>query len=237
MQWSCLRVNSVKRLLVTSVPTLRPFSIHTTKFCRCSLATLPERRWNSLCPTVFNKSSGDHSFRCSAEVTDIGMRTANDRILSVDYLKPNERLIPFEQRAMQPQRGDIASIWLRESLYGDRVLSLDCRWSAKFYGQVTFGPRGFAYPSSRWLARRFRMKKHKIIKRFRFRRYKLAAVANLPFAKMIRVGMLPELKSSKTRAGDVVDAGLTSQLVTQAQRSTGGKVKGRRSRPKSKYQV
>lgn len=125
----------------------------------------------------------------------------------------------------------------RGEKYNEKLLDLFCRWSSKFYGQVTFGPRGFAYPSSRWLARRFRMKKHKIIKRFRFRRYKLAAVANLPFAKMIRVGMLPELKSSKTRKGDVVDSGLSAQLVTQARSSTGGKVKGRRSRPKSKYQV
>lgn len=124
------------------------------------------------------------------------------------------------------------------NLLGDAVMmDLSCRWSAKFYGQVTFGPRGFAYPSSRWLARRFRMKKHKILKRFRFRRYKLAAIANLPFAKMIRVGMLPELKSSKTRKGDAVDLDLSTQLVQQARSSTGGKVKGRRSRPKSKYQV
>lgn len=122
-------------------------------------------------------------------------------------------------------------------LLGDAVMDYSCRWSSKFYGQVTFGPRGFAYPSSRWLARRFRMKKHKILKRFRFRRYKLAAIANLPFAKMIRVGMLPELKSSKTRKGDAVDLDLSTQLVQQARSSTGGKVKGRRSRPKSKYQV
>lgn len=123
------------------------------------------------------------------------------------------------------------------TLLGDKLMNLDCRWSSKFYGQVTFGPRGFAYPSSRWLARRFRMKKHKILKRFRFRRYKLAAIANLPFAKMIRVGMLPELKSSKTRKGDAVDGDLSTQLVQQVRSSTGGKVKGRRSRPKSKYQV
>lgn len=123
------------------------------------------------------------------------------------------------------------------TLLGDKLMNIDCRWSSKFYGQVTFGPRGFAYPSSRWLARRFRMKKHKILKRFRFRRYKLAAIANLPFAKMIRVGMLPELKSSKTRKGDAVDGDLSSQLVQQVRSSTGGKVKGRRSRPKSKYQV
>lgn len=121
---------------------------------------------------------------------------------------------------------------------GDRIRdSLSCRWAAKFYGQVTFGPRNFPYPSSRWLARRFKMKKHKIVKRFRFRRYKLAAVANLPFAKMIRVGMLPELKSSKSKKGDAVEAGLSSQLVSAAKSSTGGKIKGKRSRPKSKYQV
>ncbi|KAG8343110.1 hypothetical protein TRVL_06057 [Trypanosoma vivax] len=122
------------------------------------------------------------------------------------------------------------------AVYGDRLQELSARWAAKFYGQVTFGPRNYPYPSSRWLARRFKMKKHKIIKRFRFRRYKLAAVANLPFAKMIRVGMLPELKSSKTKKGDVVDAALSGQLVSAA-RSAGDKKKGQRSRPKSKYQV
>ncbi|ORC87544.1 uncharacterized protein TM35_000211500 [Trypanosoma theileri] len=120
--------------------------------------------------------------------------------------------------------------------YGEQLDEVTARWAAKFYGQVTFGPRNYPYPSSRWLARRFKMKKHKIIKRFRFRRYKLAAVANLPFAKMIRVGMLPELKSSKTKKGDALDAELTGQLVT-AVRSAGGKQKGHRGRPKSKYQV
>lgn len=124
------------------------------------------------------------------------------------------------------------------SSFGERLRDqLSCRWAAKFYGQVTYGPRNYPYPSSRWLARRFKMKKHKIIKRFRFRRYKLAAVANLPFAKMIRVGMLPELKSSKTKKGDAVEAGLSAQLVSAVKSSTGGKTKGRRTRPKSKYQV
>lgn len=132
----------------------------------------------------------------------------------------------------------------RRNLLGDALANdLSCRWSAKFYGNVTYGPRNYPYSSSRWLARRFQMKKHKIIKRFRFRRYKLAAVANLPFAKMIRVGMLPELKSSKTKKADTVDAGLSAQLVKAAREGsgagTGGKSKtrGRRSRPKSKYQV
>lgn len=120
--------------------------------------------------------------------------------------------------------------------YGDQLDELSARWAAKFYGQVTFGPRNYPYPSSRWLARRFQMKKHRIIKRFRFRRYKLAAVANLPFAKMIRVGMLPELKSSKTKRGDVVDPTLSGQLVS-AVKNTGEKRKGQRTRPKSKYQV
>ncbi|CCW70145.1 unnamed protein product [Phytomonas sp. Hart1] len=81
------------------------------------------------------------------------------------------------------------------------------------------------------------MKKHRILKRFRFRRYKLAAVANLPFARMIRVGMLPELKSSKTKKADIVETGLSDHLVKTAKTTTGGKVSGKRSRPKSKYQV
>ncbi|RNF18009.1 uncharacterized protein Tco025E_04667 [Trypanosoma conorhini] len=120
--------------------------------------------------------------------------------------------------------------------YGEQLEELSARWAAKFYGRVTFGPRNYPYPSSRWLARRFKMKKHRIIKRFRFRRYKLAAVANLPFAKMIRVGLLPELKSSKTKKGDAVEADLSGRLVS-AVRGAGGKQKGHRGRPKSKYQV
>ncbi|KPI82948.1 hypothetical protein ABL78_8034 [Leptomonas seymouri] len=126
----------------------------------------------------------------------------------------------------------------RKTAYGEVLKQLSCRWAAKFYGKVTFAPRNYPYPSSRWLARRFQMKKHRIVKRFRFRRYKLAAVANLPFAKMIRVGMLPELKSSKTKKGDTVDGGLASQLVSAARTSSStGKSKGKRTRPKSKYQV
>lgn len=121
--------------------------------------------------------------------------------------------------------------------FGDRVLEKTVRWRPKHYGNVTFGPRNYPYPISRWLGRRFRMKKHKILKRMRFRRYKLAAIANLPFAKMIRVGMLPELKSSKSKSADTVDAGLGSLLVGAAKSATGGKVAGKRSRPKSKYQV
>jgi hypothetical protein len=121
--------------------------------------------------------------------------------------------------------------------FGERVLEKTAGWRPKHYGNVTFGPRNFPYPISRWLGRRFRMKKHKILKRMRFRRYKLAAIANLPFAKMIRVGMLPELKSSKSKAGDSVDAGLGGLLVNAAKSATGGKTVGKRTRPKSKYQV
>lgn len=121
--------------------------------------------------------------------------------------------------------------------FGDRTEETSARWRPKHYGNVTFGPRNYPYPISRWLGRRFQMKKHKILKRMRFRRYKLAAVANLPHAKMIRVGMLPELKSSKSKKGDDVDASLSSQLVSAAKGASGAKVAGRRSRPKSKYQV
>lgn len=141
---------------------------------------------------------------------------------------------------VSPQAEDTAS-WLTDeasNTYGDRANDDKvARWRPKHYGKVTFGPRNYPYPISRWLGRRFQMKKHKILKRMRFRRYKLAAVANLPFAKMIRVGMLPELKSSKAKKGDDIDMGLGAQLVKAAKSASGGKEAGRRSRPKSKYQV
>ncbi|KAH9598565.1 hypothetical protein LSM04_004051 [Trypanosoma melophagium] len=151
--------------------------------------------------------------------------------------RPLQLRFSEESSQLQSEQKSTAAVNNETSVgYGEQLDELTARWAAKFYGQVTFGPRNYPYPSSRWLARRFKMKKHKIIKRFRFRRYKLAAVANLPFAKMIRVGMLPELKSSKTKKGDALDAELTGQLVT-AVRSSGGKQKGHRGRPKSKYQV
>lgn len=220
---------------------------------------LPSHRCNfidrdSHRPTQANPVNDAHFFQRALQLhTDVSMRPTSplwsrDMTLLKKPHAPQNR--PKGQRRQLPNTGAgaisgaaassdkvHAAVGTPPVSLGERLMDVSCRWSAKFYGQVTFGPRGFAYPSSRWLARRFRMKKHKILKRFRFRRYKLAAVANLPFAKMIRVGMLPELKSSKTRKGDAVDSGLSSQLVTQARTTTGGKVKGRRSRPKSKYQV
>jgi hypothetical protein len=177
---------------------------------------------SSTVATSFNNNYQIKSFRqhvCAA--TDVSMRPL---LLLLD----NEGAVT---RAAAAAAG-------RTSKYGELLEQLSCRWAAKFYGKVTFAPRNYPYPSSRWLARRFQMKKHRIVKRFRFRRYKLAAVANLPFAKMIRVGMLPELKSSKTKKGDTVDNGLSSQLVSAARNSSAaGKSKGKRTRPKSKYQV
>lgn len=182
---------------------------------------------SSTIATSFNDNHQIRSFRqrvCAA--TDVSMRPL--------------LLLLRDAHALDAARNSGAAppAAARRSMYGELLEQLSCRWAAKFYGKVTYAPRNYPYPSSRWLARRFKMKKHRIIKRFRFRRYKLAAVANLPFAKMIRVGMLPELKSSKTKKGDVVDVGLSSQLVGAARSSASTtKDKGKRSRPKSKYQV
>ncbi|KPA86890.1 putative mitochondrial hypothetical protein [Leptomonas pyrrhocoris] len=180
--------------------------------------------------TSFNNNDQIKSFRqrvCAA--TDVSMRPLLLLLLDTQAGKAVD-----DGEAAAPR----TPVGARGAMYGEVLQHLSCRWAAKFYGKVTFAPRNYPYPSSRWLARRFQMKKHRILKRFRFRRYKLAAVANLPFAKMIRVGMLPELKSSKTKKGDAVDGGLSSQLVSVARSSSsGGKSKGKRTRPKSKYQV
>ncbi|KAG5501889.1 hypothetical protein JKF63_04159 [Porcisia hertigi] len=187
---------------------------------------------SSTVATSFNNNTQIKSFRqrvCTA--TDVSMRPL--LLLLDDAWVLNG--VAAKAGILGPAAPTTARV---NSKYGDVLERLSCRWAAKFYGKVTFGPRNYPYPSSRWLARRFQMKKHRILKRFRFRRYKLAAVANLPFAKMIRVGMLPELKSSKTKKGDTVDMGLSSQLVTAARSSAGAtKTKGKRTRPKSKYQV
>lgn len=187
---------------------------------------------SSAVATSFNTNCHIKSFRqrvCTA--TDVSMRPLLlllDDSRALNAAAANASIVSPAAATMKSGR----------SKYGEVLEQLSCRWAAKFYGKVTYGPRNYPYPSSRWLARRFQMKKHRILKRFRFRRYKLAAVANLPFAKMIRVGMLPELKSSKTKKGDTVDMGLSSQLVKAARSSAGAtKTKGKRTRPKSKYQV
>ncbi|GET89494.1 hypothetical protein, conserved [Leishmania tarentolae] len=187
---------------------------------------------SSVVATSFNNNCHIKSFRqrvCTA--TDVSMRPL---LLLLD----DSRVLPAGDANAGIVSPAAAAMNTRMAQYGEVPEQLSCRWAAKFYGKVTYGPRNYPYPSSRWLARRFQMKKHRILKRFRFRRYKLAAVANLPFAKMIRVGMLPELKSSKTKKGDAVDMGLSSQLVSAARSSAGAtKTKGKRTRPKSKYQV
>lgn len=184
---------------------------------------------SSTIATSFNNNYKIKSFRqrvCAA--TDVSMRPLL-LLLDAQAMEATDSKAPATS---------LPAASCRKTKYGEVLEQLSCRWAAKFYGKVTFAPRNYPYPSSRWLARRFQMKKHRIVKRFRFRRYKLAAVANLPFAKMIRVGMLPELKSSKTKKGDAVDSGLSSQLVSAARNSTNtSKSKGRRTRPKSKYQV
>ncbi|KAG5476433.1 hypothetical protein LSCM1_04138 [Leishmania martiniquensis] len=191
---------------------------------------------SSTIATRFNDNSQIKSFRqCVCAATDVSMRPL---LLLLDDARAL-RTVSTTAGTIRPAATAAAAATTRgRSKYSELLEQLSCRWAAKFYGKVTYGPRNYPYPSSRWLARRFQMKKHRILKRFRFRRYKLAAVANLPFAKMIRVGMLPELKSSKTKKGDAVDIGLSSQLVSAARSSAGAtKTKDRRTRPKSKYQL
>lgn len=186
------------------------------------------------------------AFRNFLAKTDISSRELQFTFADIrplrDSLLPSTRLPSARKVDETAKSTDAAKVTSPEAFsldvgYGERLEDLTVYWRKKHFGNVTFGPRNYPYPISRWLGRRFQMKKHRILKRFRFRRYKLAAVANLPFAKMIRVGLLPEFKSSKSKKGDTVDAGLGAQLSSAAKASAKGKEAGKRSRPRSKYQI
>lgn len=116
--------------------------------------------------------------------------------------------------------------------FGEKVDELWVRWRKKHFGRVSWGPNNFPHHISRWLGMRHAMKRHRTLKRFKFQRMKLAAVSNLPFSKLIRVNLLPELKSSKTKAKatENVDVGLSAALVGTVKEGS-----GKRRRPKSKY--
>jgi hypothetical protein len=124
------------------------------------------------------------------------------------------------------------------------------QWGAVFFGNIFHQPRNFQYPVSRAWASKFRMKKHRYKKRWRQRRYKLAALANMPFAKKLRVDMLPNLRSGKAKkdsaaaddfssvsnkAQDAVAAAVQDNAPGKKKTKTTAK-KGAR-RPKSKYQA
>ncbi|RNF00867.1 hypothetical protein TraAM80_07330 [Trypanosoma rangeli] len=222
-----------------SFPPLRPEAYHGSLLPALSLLPLESTATLTIIPPPppMRGSFIDRKPVCSSFNEKHTAKFFRHRIVASADI--SQRPLRFHSSSTtEPAEEEAAEGWQVEAAagYGEQLEELSARWAAKFYGRVTFGPRNYPYPSSRWLARRFRMKKHRIIKRFRFRRYKLAAVANLPFAKMIRVGLLPELKSSKTKKGDAVEADLSGQLIS-AVRGSGGKQKGRRGRPKSKYQV
>lgn len=162
-----------------------------------------------------------------------------------------EQLMQEQQSALARESGEVfqnASIIMQQQQqsvvqFGERVEELGAYWGQRFFGNVTHGFRNFGYPWSRWYIRRYGMKKHRYTKRWKVRRYKLASVANLPFAKMIRINMLPELKSKKGNkaagGGFDVDAAAAPTVATQissaANSLAGGGRVGRRHRPKSKY--
>lgn len=202
-------------------------------------------------PVTSTLAKARSCFRHNVSITDISHRDISFTSLAYrPQTSFNGAELPADMKTRQEEArfrasnviADAAKVTTAEEedaarSFGERVEEKTVSWRQKRFGKVTFGPRNYPYPISKWLGRRFQMKKHRILKRYRFRRYKLAAVANLPFAKMIRVGMLPELKSSKAKKGDDVESGLGTLLVNAAKSSTGGKQSGRRSRPKSKYQV
>lgn len=114
----------------------------------------------------------------------------------------------------------------------------------KHFGNIWHGPRNFPYAFSKRHAVRYRMKKHKALKRWKFKRYKLAAVANMPVGKKLRLMFVPNIKSgaSASKKNDAdLGAGSASTVDTLAN-ATGAKAAtlqpGRtkpRLGPKSKY--
>jgi hypothetical protein len=69
-------------------------------------------------------------------------------------------------------------------------------WGKVHFGNVFMGMRNAPFMYPRYRNQLFSMKKHRYTKRWKFRRYKIAALANVPFSKKLRVGMLPKLAGS-----------------------------------------
>lgn len=69
-------------------------------------------------------------------------------------------------------------------------------WSKVFLGNVFSNmPYNWNHNFMNFRQRRFRMKKHRYQKRWQFRRFKIAALANVPFQRKLRLGMLPKLSA------------------------------------------
>lgn len=122
------------------------------------------------------------------------------------------------------------------SSYGDSARTqqeqLTTRWGKVHFGNVFHAPRNYI-GGSRWYMRRYSMKKHRYKKRWRQRRFKLAALANLPHYRMIRISMLPDLKKQSKGKGNAPGVDGIADLVSAAFE---GSSKATRGRPYSKYQ-
>ena len=128
-----------------------------------------------------------------------------------------------------------------EALLGGKAAQPHWRQS---FGNIRQVPRGYQYPVSIYRTKIFRMKKHRYTKRWRMNRYKLAALANMPFNRKIRLHMLPKLTSTSPatgkagRGGDLDIDGLTKVTEVAAKLSgndAGKKNVYRAQRPPSKY--
>ena len=111
------------------------------------------------------------------------------------------------------------------------------------FGNVRHVPRNYDNATSKYRSKQFKMKKHRYTKRWRMNRYKLAALANMPFNRKIRLHMLPKLTqgtSSTGRAGssELDLDGMSKVVDVAAQRASadgGQRGKFTRARPPSKY--
>lgn len=115
------------------------------------------------------------------------------------------------------------------------------QWGSPYFGKIFHQPRNFAYSTSTYWSKKFRMKKHRYTKRWQKRRYKVAALANLPFAKKLRVNMIPKLQQGKGKRNpeNSLDLDFTPEQQDLAAQAATGKMTGavkKRYRFKSKYQ-
>lgn len=116
------------------------------------------------------------------------------------------------------------------------------QWGAIHFGKVWNQPRNFAHFTAKAWHKKFRMKKHRYTKRWRKRRYKVAALANLPFARRLRVDMIPRLQQGKKKASSEAVSVALEDVSVDAQDLVVAAVRGKtktgvkaRYRPKSKY--
>lgn len=170
--------------------------------------------------------------RESVSVTDISARPISWTFEKYAPLRASTGVVAALNamlRAASHQEAPVSS-------YGDTARSqqeqLTTRWGKVHFGNVFHAPRNYV-GGSRWYRRRYSMKKHRYKKRWRTRRFKLAALANLPHYRMIRISMLPDLKKQSKGKGNAPGVDGIADLVSAAFE---GSSKAQRGRPYSKYQ-